>query len=69
MEFFSIATIWMIFMEGKIDTYHFFDFENFLHEKDKITLADFVSLGTLTATIQKATFSYAVCRAPSAVQI
>ena len=52
--FFSIGPIWMIFMEGRVNTCYFLDFEKFLQKKGKKglyayfgTLAIFASLDTI----------------------
>ena len=57
--FFSIGPIWMIFMEGRVNTCYFLDFEKFLQKKGKKgyyghfgTLAIFVSLDTKKPSYQ-----------------
>jgi hypothetical protein len=59
-NFFSIGPIWMIFMEGRVNTCYCLDFENFLQKKGKKglyayfgTLAIFVTLDTKLCKVPK----------------
>ena len=58
--FFSIGPIWMIFMDGRVNTCYFLDFEKFFQKKSKKghyrhfgTLHNFVSKLTKMAKVPK----------------